>query len=76
MRLMGIVTFWKVRQGLGLIASDGQTFYAHASHFVADCGCGQAHKCEIAVGTRVEFTPAERKQSARFPHALEIRVKP
>jgi hypothetical protein len=74
-RLTGIVVFWKVREGLGLIASEGRTFYAHASHFICDCGCGQAHKCEIAVGTRVEFTPAAQRQKGRYLHALEIRVK-
>lgn len=75
-RLTGIVVFWKVREGLGLIASEGRTFYAHASHFIGDCGCGQAHKCEIAVGTRVEFTSASAvKEKSRYPHALEIRIK-
>lgn len=75
-RLAGVIVHWKVREGFGLISSEGSTFYAHASNFLGDCGCGQAHKCQISVGTEVEFTPAaETKRESRWPHALEIRMK-
>lgn len=74
----GRVVNFHQRQGYGAIEVDNfegrQRFFAHASQFVADCTCGNRHKCEISVGMTVEFdVQFDAPRNGKLPAALRIR---
>jgi cold shock CspA family protein len=73
--MTGTIVFWLPKRGTGVIRGEDGDYFAHITEFASTCKCGHMHKCEIAVGMRVEFTPStEPHDGPKFPPAFGIRI--
>jgi cold shock CspA family protein len=61
----GTLVFWLPKRGTGVIRGEDGDYFAHITEFASTCKCGHMHKCEIAVGMRVEFTPSIDRATRR-----------